>query len=152
MQHFWLLCGLWCGVVNSAFVWLRLQKRVDVGPYTRQDAHRFALVLGTVVLLPMLAFWGLQQSAASAPNPNFLTWPSPQKPLAIGLQLILWVAMLAWINFMGGARVLSSYLGAGETGWKHTWLFSERAFKVMSVTTVLWGIGSVVATLPAQAT
>ncbi len=148
-QHFWLFLGLWCGVVNSLFVWFRLQKRASVGGYTSAQANAFALILGAVVLLPMLVFWGLQQSAVSAPNPNFLTWPNPQKPLALGLQVALWAAMLYWVFVKNGAQVLSSYLGAGETGWKHTWFFSERAFKIMAVGTVVWGIVSVVATVPA---
>ncbi len=148
-QHFWLFLGLWCGVVNSLFIWFRLHKRASVGGYTPAQAKTFALVLGTVVLLPMLAFWGLQQSAAHAPNPNFLTWPSPQKPLALALQVSLWAAMIYWVFAKGGARLLSSYLGAGESGWKYTWFFSERAFKIMAVGTVVWGIVSVVATVPA---
>jgi hypothetical protein len=148
-QHFWLFCGLWCGVVNSLFVWFRLHKRASVGGYTPAQANTFTLVLGAVVLLPMLGFWGLQQSAVNATNPNFLTWPSPQKPVALTLQLALWGAMLYWVFLKNGAQVLSAYLGAGETGWKHTWFFSERAFKVMAVGTVLWGIVSVVATVPA---
>jgi hypothetical protein len=148
-QHFWLLCGLWCGVGNSLFIWMRLRKQASAGVFTPQQANTFALVMGGVVLSAMLVFWGLQLSAVNAGNPNFLTWPNPQKQLALAWQVLLWGAMVYWVFFKGGADLLSSYIGAGHSGWKHKYFFSVNAFKVMTVGTVISGVASALATLPA---
>lgn len=149
LLHFWLICGLWFGVANSLFIWQRLQKHVGNGTFSKKEASNFSLALALFVLVPMMIFWGLQLSAHNAPNPNFLTWPDPQKQVAIAFQVILWVAMVYWVFFKAGAQILSTYIGAGQSGWRHTLFFSPGAFKLMTLGTVANGVIAALLTTPA---
>ena len=142
VQHFWLLCGLWCGVVNSLFVWKRLQPHVREGKFSPREVNTFALALSASVLVPMLIFWGIQLSATATTSPNFLTWPAPQRNMALGLQVLLWTAMLVFIFAKGGAHLMSTYVGVGYKGWVYRWFFSPPAFKVMTLATVISGAGT----------
>ena len=149
LLHFWLICGLWFGVANSLFVWIRLQKHVNNGVFSKEETTNFSLALALFVLVPMVIFWGLQLSANMAPSPNFLTWPDPQKQVAIAFQVVLWIAMVYWVFFKAGAQTLSTYIGVGQEGWKHKYFFSAGAFKLMTLGTVANGVIAAFFTLPA---
>ncbi|MEY4764454.1 MAG: hypothetical protein RI907_1127 [Pseudomonadota bacterium] len=142
LQHFWLLCGLWCGVVNSLFIWRRLQPHVSQGAFTRNEVNTFTVAMGSSVLLPMLVLWVLQQQAAQAPSPVFLTWSNPQKFQALGLQVALWCGLLYFVFLRNGAQVLSRFIGVGYKGWVYTLFFSPQSFRWMAIGTVVSGVAT----------
>lgn len=138
-QHFWLLCGLWCAVVNSYFIWRRLQPHVAQGAFSSEEVNRFTLWLAASVLIPMVGFWGIQQGATSAPSPNFLTWSAPHKHWALALQGLMWLAMLVFVFKANGDQILSTYVGVGYKGWVYKWFFSPLAYRWMAALTVISG-------------
>lgn len=134
-QYFWLICGLWFGISNGLFLWFRLRKLAREGAFPEDEATRFTQWTALSIFLPALVFWALQMSAGTGLEPNFLTWPSPHKQLALGFQVLLWIAMVVWVFPMGGADTLAKYLSAGRT--KLLFLYTPKAFKTMTAATVV---------------
>ena len=142
-QHFWLICGVWFGVTNGLFLLFRLRKLASPLTFTEAQAVTFAKLTALSIFVPALIFWLLQQWAGVAETPNFLAWPAPQKQLALGFQIVLWVAMLVYVFPMEGAGTLSRYLSAGRT--KLQFLYTPKAFKVMTAGTVASQVATIVA-------
>ena len=142
-QHFWLICGIWFGISNGLFLAMRLRKFVSPATFTETEAIRFAQWTALSIFLPAFIFWVLQQSAGADMKPNFLEWPRPQKQLALGFQVFLWIAMLVYVFPIGGAQTLSRYLSAGRT--KLRFLYTPKAFKVMTAGTVASQVATVLA-------
>ncbi len=137
-QHFWLICGLWFGISNGLFLWFRLRKLALTGAFSQDEASRFTKWAALSIFLPAMVFWGLQMSAGTATEPNFLTWPSPHKQVALGFQIVLWTLMVAWVFPLGGADVLAKFLSAGRT--KLLFLYTPKAFRWMTAATVAVGM------------
>jgi hypothetical protein len=149
-QHFWLLCGLWFGVSNGLFLLFRLRKLASPSTFTAAEAASFAKWTALSIFVPAFIFWGLQQSAGITAKPNFLEWPAPQKQLALGFQVLVWIAMLVYVFPAGGADTLSRYLSAGRTKLK--FLYTPKAFKVITAGTVASQIATVTAGMLALGT
>lgn len=142
-QHFWLICGIWFGVSNGLFLAWKLRKLASPATFTEAEASRFAQLTALSIFVPAFIFWVLQQSAGMDMKPNFLEWPWPQKQLALGFQVFLWAAMLVYVFPVGGADTLSKYLSAGRT--KLRFLYTPKAFKVMTAGTVVSQVATVAA-------
>jgi len=113
MKFFWLICGLWCGVGNGALIWSRRKKYAELG-LSEDEVARFAR--GTVlwILIPSLLLWGLQLSAGADLTPEYWRWPAPQRHMAIGLQIVVWLALARWVFVGDGAETLSAYARVGS--------------------------------------
>jgi hypothetical protein len=112
LQHFWLLCGIWCGGLNALMTWFRLRRNLSKGLYTEVEVNSFAKNLALWIFVPCVFLWVLQLSIGPDAKPFFVTWPSPQKYLATSLQIFIWIALLYWIFLRNGATRLSTYVGA----------------------------------------
>ena len=113
-QYFWLICGLWCGVGGGFFMWLRLRKHVRLGIFSEEDAKHFSKRMVLWILIPSLILWVLQLSIDSKATPQFLNWPSPQKQIAVGLQIFIHLALIYWVFLKNGANTLSMYFGSAH--------------------------------------
>lgn len=135
-QHFWLICGLWCGIGNALFMRSRLQKHVARGEFPREGVTAFVKGLALWILVPCLSLWALQQSVGAEATPVFLAWPSPQRHVAVSIQIFLWSSLLYWVFLKGGARTLSTYYGAGRNA---AFMYSPTAFKLGALAAVVVG-------------
>lgn len=142
-QHFWLICGLWFGITNGLFLLVRLRKLAEPGTFTEAQAVSFAKWTAVSIFLPAFVFWLLQQAAGATETPNFLEWPAPHKQMALGFQILLWIGMLVYVFPMEGADTLSKFLSAGRT--KLTFLYTPKAFKVITAGTVASQVATVAA-------
>lgn len=107
IQHFWLICGLWCGLGNGGLIWFRRNKLVESGRLSEEEVLRLAKGAVLWILVPSLILWVIQISGGTTLIPNYLTWPSPQRYFAIGLQVFVWLALAYWIYLKNGATTLS---------------------------------------------
>ena len=137
-QHFWLICGLWCGIGNGLYVWFRLRKKVAPGIFSEEDVVRFSKGLAFWILVPSLILWGLQLSIGTKSTPEFFRWPSPQKQIALALQVFVWSALIFWVFLRDGATTLSVYYGAVSRS--PSFLHSPIAIKCGAVAAVLAGL------------
>jgi hypothetical protein len=136
-QNLWLVCGLWFGLSNGAFLWFRLRKlaKEQGSLFTQREAGQFAKWTGISIFVPALVFWLIQTSGGNGLEPNFLTWPAPQKHMALGFQVVLWLALLAYVFMANGADTMAKFMGAGRT--KLLFLYTPKAFKFMAASTVV---------------
>lgn len=116
-EYFWLLCGLWCGIGGSIFAWFKLKKGVNSGEFSQAEVLSFVRGMAFWFFVPCLALWILQSSISCATQPNYQSWPSPQKYIALVLQIFIWIALIGWVSlrveqilFLGLARDFSMAL------------------------------------------
>lgn len=133
---FWLLCGLWCGLGNGAFIWLRRSKYMKLG-LSEGEVASFAK--GTVlwILIPSLFLWGLQLSAGADLPPHYWRWPAPQKQAAIGLQILMLLALAYWVFIRDGAETLSACARVGSR--RESILHSPTAMKLGTAIALIAG-------------
>jgi hypothetical protein len=145
-QHFWLLCGIWCGLGNGALIWFRRRKYVEAELLSEEQVASFAK--GTVfwLLLPCLLLWALQQSSGGSSSPEYWRWPLPQRYGAFALQAFVWLALAYWVFVKDGANTLSAYFSVGSKS--PAFLHSPLAMKMGTILTIVTGI---IALLSAQA-
>jgi hypothetical protein len=137
-QHFWLLCGVWCGLGNGALIWFRRKRYVEAGLLSEEEVLSFAR--GTVLwlLVPCLLLWALQLSAGGDPSPEYWRWPLPQRCIAFALQAFVWLALAYWVFIRDGANTLSAYFGTGSKA--PAFLHSPLAVKVGTIAVLVSGI------------
>jgi hypothetical protein len=136
-QYFWLICGLWCGIGGGFFMWLRLRKYLMLGIFSEEDAKYFSKRMALWILIPSLILWVLQLSIGSKATPQFLNWPSPQKQIAVGLQIFIHLALIYWVFLKNGANTLSMYFGSG--GKTLRFVYSPIAMKLITIAIVMSG-------------
>lgn len=136
-QHFWLICGLWCGVGNALFMWSRLRKHVALGEFQSGEVTSFLTGMALWIFTPCVLLWALQLSVGPQARAVFLDWPSPQRYAACALQVFVWAALLRWVFFKGGANTLSAYHGAGRRS--AAFLYSPAMIKLGTVAMVVGG-------------
>ena len=137
-QYFWLFCGIWCGLGGAIFSWQSLRKHVISGELSHQEVRSFVKGLALWILIPSILLWGLQSSINSDSSPMFFNWPNPQRYLAVCLQAFIWVALIYWVFFNGGANTLSKFRGIDSK--LPSFLHSPIAFKCLAVMAVLSGL------------
>lgn len=137
-EYFWLICGLWCGIGGSIFAWYRLSKCVKSGEFSQVEVLSFVRSMAFWIFVPCLVLWILQFSVSGATQPDYLFWPSPQKYIALALQIFVWVALAGWVLFKDGADTLSKFsigfFSAPE------FLRISAAFKFYAIALILSGI------------
>ncbi len=143
-QYFWLICGLWCGVGGGFFMWLRLRKHVRLGIFSEEDAKHFSKRMVLWILIPSLILWVLQLSIDSKATPQFLNWPSPQKQIAVGLQIFIHLALIYWVFLKNGANTLSMYFGSAHKTLR--FVYSPIAMKLITIAIVMSGFTALLST------
>ena len=87
-EFFWLICGVWCGIGGSIFAWFKLSKGIKSGEFSQAGVLSFVRGMAFWIFVPCLVLWILQFSVSGATQPNYLSWPSPQKYIALALQVL----------------------------------------------------------------
>lgn len=137
-QHFWLATGIWCGLCGCAYMKFKLRKHVAAGEFTSDEANSFTRNFALWVLLPSCALWALQQSIGAEATPICLVWPAPQRVAAIGLQLLLWGAMLHWVFRRDGASTLARFTQALRSPKPP--MFTPAVFKMLAIAAIVSGL------------
>jgi hypothetical protein len=135
LHHFWLICGLWCGAGNGLLIWARRRKYVELGLLTEEEVTGFAK--GTIlwILVPCSVLWALQLSIANDVGPMYPKWPDPQRMLAVGLQVLVWLALAFWVFVGRGAHTLSAFFSVGSRA--PAFLYSPGAMRVGTIVTII---------------
>jgi hypothetical protein len=68
----------------------------------------------------------------------FLKWPTPQKEVAVGLQVCVWFALLFWVFVRDGDEMLSTYMPA-MGNWP-AFMCTPTAVKIGALLVVLGGV------------
>lgn len=120
-QHFWLVCGLWVGVGGFLIGKYRSKELVAQGSITAQESNSLLSGWFLSILVPSLLFWFLTLSLDGPQNPDFVSWPDPQKSLALMLLFACWGLLLYWVFALEGSSKLAKLLVL--TGnFPHRWL------------------------------
>jgi hypothetical protein len=143
-HYFWLICGLWCGLGNALFIWFSLRNKVATGAFTKQELARFVIRLGLWIFVPCLILWVTQISIGTDVTSEYWRWPSPQKLIAVALQIFIWFALLYWIFFNNGANTLSMYYAVSRDS-KNS-IIGPAAFKFFAAVMVLSGVFALIST------
>jgi hypothetical protein len=109
-DHFWLFCGLWVGGLSFVIGKFKAKSLIESGEITYIEANTYLRNFSIFIITPSLAFWLLQQSIASSVSADFLSWPNPQKAIALTILVGLWIYLLIWTLFLGGEKPLSQTL------------------------------------------
>lgn len=136
-EYFWLFCGLWCGVGGGVFARSKLSKGVDSGEFSQAEVTSFVKGMIFWICTPCLLLWILQFSLADATQPEYLSWPSPQKHIALALQIFIWAALVWWVLFKNGAKTLSKFSVGFFSGPE--FIRTPAAFKFYVIAIVLLG-------------
>lgn len=136
-NHFWLICGLWCGLGNGAMIWFRRNKYVELGILSEEEIVGLAKRVAIWILVPCLILWAVQLSAGRNLTPEYWSWPAPQRYFAYGVQAIVWFALVFWVFVRDGADTLSAFYGVGSKGQK--FLYSPAAIKFATILAIVGG-------------
>src|SRR5688572_2860860 len=140
--HFWLMTGLWVGGIGGLFCSRTLKRHVKNGLLTDEERLRFVQGWIKVILGSSLVFWFLQLTAGPAPNPDYLTWPLPQKWLAVAFNVSLWLWLLWWMFAKGGDEYLSRMSSLGNSFLSRSFLGRPLTFRVLAVVVFIGGVFS----------
>ena len=143
-QHFWLLCGLWCGLLGAGYARYQLRKGIEAGEFTKEEVRSFTFKTALWVLVPCLVLWFLQLSISSDSTPQYFLWPRPQRYLALALQVFVWAALLYWVFLRDGASTLSRYARAARRS--ESLFNSPLAIKLGAIAVVLAGTAALLQT------
>jgi hypothetical protein len=143
-QHFWLICGVWCGVFGAAYARFQLRKSIEIGEFTAAEARSFALSFGLWVFVPCCLLWGIQLSIGTPATPEYFRWPTPQRYLALVVQVFVWLALLYWVFVRDGAIKLSRVLRSSNQST--SWVYSPAAVRIGVAALVLAGVGALAGT------
>jgi hypothetical protein len=135
-NHFWLICGIWVGGAGAIFFNHRLRQATAA---ESAIAPHFARTWFITIMLPCALFWLIQLSAGPAPTPDYLSWPAPQRWVAVTINVVCWVLLLWWLWLSNGAEVLSRVL---TLTWprQSAFLYSPISIKVAALLAVLSGV------------
>jgi hypothetical protein len=140
-RYFWLICGLWVGVFGALYFRYQASKLPLPQGMSIQDVNRFAKGWAMAILTPSLLFWLLQLTIGVSSTPQFLSWPSPQKSIAIGLTIACWLTLLYWVWLAAGARRLSQMASIYQA-YLPQYMRTPTAFKILSLVVVASGVFS----------
>jgi hypothetical protein len=140
-QYFWLICGLWVGVVGALYLRYQASKLPLPHGMSIQEVNRFAKGWAMAILTPSLLFWLLQLTIGVSSNPQLLSWPSPQKWIAIGLTIACWLALLYWVWLAAGATRLSQMASIWQA-YLPEYVRTPTAFKILSLVVITSGVFS----------
>ena len=118
-------------------VWFKLKKGVESGEFSQAEVLSFVRGMAFWVFVPCLVLWVLQFSISGATQPDYLSWPSPQKYIALVLQFFIWIALVGWVLFKGGADTLSRFSEGFFNGPEI--IRTPTAFKFYAIIMVLSG-------------
>ncbi len=135
-KHFWLICGLWVGIGGALFGYLKAKPLIITGKLSVIEVRGFLNGFALWILIPSILFWGLQLSVGTN-EIEFMVWPTPQKEIALTILISVWVALLGWTWFFGGAKTLSKYLPI--IGVWPSFMLKEGVIKVMAILVVMAG-------------
>jgi hypothetical protein len=138
-RYFWLICGLWVGVFGALYFRYRASKVPLPQGMSIQDVNRFAKGWAMAILAPSLLFWLLQLTISPSSNPQFISWPSPQKWIAIGLTIACWLALLYWVWLAAGAARLSQMASIYQS-YLPQYMRTPTTFKILSLVVVASGV------------
>jgi hypothetical protein len=136
-QFFWLFCGIWCGIICTTFTWQNLRKHVTSGDLSHEEVMYFIKGMALWFLIPSLLLFFLQLSINGETTPMFLGWPTPQRYIAICLQVFIWLALIYWVFFNDGAITLSKFSIYSKLP---RFLHTPIAFKCLTILVVLSGL------------
>lgn len=109
-DHFWLICGLWVGIVGALYGKYRAREHVSSGVLKAVEVNTFLKGYSVSILIPSIIFWVLQLSSGNNVGIDFLLWPNPQQLIALTLLFAIWGVLFIWVLFLGGSRTLSRFL------------------------------------------
>ncbi len=136
-NHFWLICGVLCGLGGSAIARFQLKKRVEAGELVQAEVSSFVRGMAVWIFVPCLILWLLQLSVRGVTQPDYLMWPSAQKYIAVVLQAFIWLVLAWWVLLSSGAATLSRFSSGFFYGPE---IFrTPTAFKVYAVGVILSG-------------
>lgn len=109
-EYFWLFCGIW--VAGGSFIQGKLKSKslIEAGELSREDVNKYLRNFSIIILVPCITFWLIQQSAGPNAEIGFMTWPNPQKAIALTILISLWSSLLVWVLFLGGAKSLLRFV------------------------------------------
>jgi len=111
LNHFWLFCGLFTGVVGPVWLRIKLGKQVAAGQVDRAALNSFTRGWSIAVLAPCLVLWLLGLSSGAAAGPDYMRWDALQKWAAIAVTVACWFALLGWVWLGSGAVTLARFVG-----------------------------------------
>ncbi len=115
--YFWLLCALWVGGGGAIMFHSQLKPHVAAGLVEARAEKRFVVGWALWMTGPAIGFWLLQMTMSGAPSPQYMTWPEPQRSVAVGLTVVCWAALLWWVWLSDGAVTLATV--AWVSIWQH---------------------------------
>ncbi len=102
-DHFWLICGIWVGFGSYIMGKVRSKEFIQNGELLEAEANKYLVRFSLWIFVPSVFFWLLQFSAGSGVGVDFLSWPDPQKSVALAILICLWTYLIVWTLFLGGA-------------------------------------------------
>lgn len=138
--NFWLLCGVLTGGVGAFYLRWRLLRVAVAGEIENAEVARFSKAWFIAIMIPCAILWTLQLSAGPAASPRYIVWPSPQKWIALGVNMTCWILLLWWVWLSGGAQVLSKVLTLSRPRYHPALLYSPFAIKAFTLFGVAMGV------------
>jgi hypothetical protein len=105
------------------------------------EGAKFSKGWFTVVFGSSLVFWLLQLSAGPASTPDYSSWPSPQKWIAVIFNIFLWLGLLWWVFAKGGAEYLSRLASLGKPPFRRV-VTSPYFYRFLAVVIAVSGASS----------
>lgn len=130
-EYFWLLCGLLCGVGGSMVARSRLSKGVESGEFSQEELTSFTRGMAFWIFIPCLIIFILQFSLEDATHPEYFLWPSPQKYIAVALEVFIHLSFAWWVLVKNWAQTLSKFGDGILSGPK--FIRSPSAFKLYAI-------------------
>lgn len=112
--HFWLLCGLWVGIGVPLLLYKALTPAISAGRLSHEQRRALLRAIALIAVSICGGFWLLQMSAGAG-TPDPMGWPRPQRPIALGMQVLCWTALLLWVHAGRGAGYLAALFAAGDS-------------------------------------
>jgi len=137
-EHFWLFCGIWLGLGSYVSGKFRARKLIGEGEISEYEAQAYLLRFSLWIFIPSVIFWLLQLSISTQVSVAFLSWPNPQKTIALSILIGLWGYLLVWSLFLGGAEPLAKCLRL--TGNFPTFMLTPVTIKLIVILVVVSGV------------
>jgi len=137
-EYFWLICGVW--VAGGSYIQGKIKSKglIETGEFSREDVNKYLRNFSIIIFIPCVVFWLIQQSVGPGAEISFLTWPNPQKAIALTILISLWSSLLIWVLFLGGAKPLSRFFSL--LGNVPKYLLTQTSMKVLVILMVSSGV------------
>ena len=137
-KFFWIICGLWVGLGGALMGKVNSKKLIAAEKLSSDEINPLLLGWFFCIFVPSTLFWIIQLSISGEPHVDFLTWPNPQKYIALGLLISCWSALITWVLFLGGAPTLSKVLML--MGNSHESMLKPTSIKILTILIVVSGV------------